>query len=83
MKIRIFCVIYYCLFSELATRFAWLVSKPFVLEPSEGTLAPKSRCTILATFKPMAALVYETVAECYYGDDLSHKKTIKLEGIGE
>ncbi|XP_038048739.1 cilia- and flagella-associated protein 65-like [Patiria miniata] len=69
--------------SELATRFAWLTSSPFVLEPSEGTLAPKSRCTILATFKPTSALVYETVAECRYGDDLSHKKTLPLEGIGK
>ncbi|XP_022101804.1 cilia- and flagella-associated protein 65-like isoform X2 [Acanthaster planci] len=69
--------------SELATRFAWLVSQPFVLEPSEGTLAPKAKCTILATFKPMSALVYETVAECRYGEDLSHKKTLRLEGIGK
>ena len=72
-----------CLSSELETHFAWLVCQPFVLEPPEGTLSPKSTCTILATFKPTTALVYETVAECHYGEDLSYKKTLRLEGIGE
>ncbi|XP_072031285.1 cilia- and flagella-associated protein 65-like [Amphiura filiformis] len=69
--------------SELTTKFVWLFDEPFTLEPSEGTLPPKSKCTILATFKPTAAVVYETVIECCYGNDLSHKKNLQLEGIGK
>lgn len=67
-------------YSELTTRFAWLFDAPFTLAPPEGTLPPKSKCTILATFKPTAAVVYETVVECHYGD--AHMKTLRLEGIG-
>ncbi|XP_041477861.1 LOW QUALITY PROTEIN: cilia- and flagella-associated protein 65-like [Lytechinus variegatus] len=70
--------------SELVTNYAWSVSLPFVLEPSTGTLEPKSKCTITTTFKPTSAVVYETVAEVHYGSDsLSCKKTLKLEGIGK
>ncbi|XP_071792552.1 cilia- and flagella-associated protein 65-like [Asterias amurensis] len=69
--------------SELETRFMWLVSQPFVLEPPAGTLSPKSKCSILATFKPTAARVYEMVGECHFGEDLSHKKSLRLEGIGK
>ena len=55
-----------------------------MLEPSTGTLEPKSKCTITATFKPTSAVVYETVAEVHYGsDNLTCKKMLKLEGIGE
>ena len=73
----------FSLCSELETRFMWLVSHPFVLEPPAGTLSPKSKCSILATFKPTAARVYEMVGECHFGEDLSHKKSLRLEGIGK
>ncbi|PIK59519.1 putative coiled-coil domain-containing protein [Apostichopus japonicus] len=69
--------------SELKTEFQWLVGLPFTLEPSSGCLEPKSKCTIIATFKPTASLVYETVAECLFGDKLACKKTLNLEGIGK
>ncbi|XP_070569847.1 cilia- and flagella-associated protein 65-like [Ptychodera flava] len=69
--------------SELTTPFEWKIKEPFTVVPPEGTLDPKSSCRITATFRPKAAVVYETTAVIRYGHDLSCFKTVKLEGIGK
>ncbi|XP_033103427.1 cilia- and flagella-associated protein 65-like [Anneissia japonica] len=69
--------------SELPTKFVWAVSEPFVIQPPEGSLQPKSKCQLVATFKPTSAYVHETVAELHYGSELQCCKQLKLEGIGK
>ncbi|XP_077997157.1 cilia- and flagella-associated protein 65-like [Glandiceps talaboti] len=69
--------------SELTTPFEWKIREPFTVVPPEGTLDPRSSCRITATFRPKAALVYETTAVVRYGNDLNCYRTVKLEGIGK
>ncbi|XP_071942190.1 cilia- and flagella-associated protein 65-like [Antedon mediterranea] len=69
--------------SELPTKFMWAVSEPFVIQPPEGSLQPKSKCQLVATFKPTSAYVHEGVAEIHYGNNFTCCKQLKLEGIGK
>ncbi|KAJ7389222.1 hypothetical protein OS493_032690 [Desmophyllum pertusum] len=71
--------------SELVTNFQWQVLEPFSIVPESGTLAPRTSCSIKATFCPKAALVYEATAVCTYsaGQKTPFTKHVRIEGIGK
>ncbi|KAL9957579.1 hypothetical protein ACROYT_G034498 [Oculina patagonica] len=71
--------------SELVTNFQWQVLEPFSIVPESGTLAPRTSCSIKATFCPKAALVYEATAVCTYsaGQKSPFTKHVRIEGIGK
>lgn len=71
--------------SELVTKFQWQVLEPFSIVPESGTMAPRTSCSIKATFCPKAALVYEATALCTYsaGKKTPFTKHVRIEGIGK
>eukprot|EP00794_Sanderia_malayensis_P017503 gene17503-19253_t len=70
---------------NLEVSFNLSSSNLFQLTPSSGVLGPKSRCSILAQFKPKAAHVYEVAAVCEFTTSSSKPclKKLSLLGIGK
>ncbi|CAH3043041.1 unnamed protein product, partial [Porites evermanni] len=71
--------------SDLVTKFQWKVLEPFSVVPESGTMAPRTSCSIKASFCPTAALVYEATAICTYcaGQKTPFTKHVRIEGIGK
>lgn len=81
---------------SVQTYYSWKCPQGFSILPKNGSLAPKEKCGLSATFSPDSAKVYADFAECSYStkeniDDLRieesdysiYTKVMRMEGIGK
>ncbi|XP_015214914.2 cilia- and flagella-associated protein 65 [Lepisosteus oculatus] len=69
--------------SKLKTLFSWEVPEPFQLSPASGLLEPGVECQVTVVFSPKAALVYEEVATCAFGDHGETKRNVRIIALSK
>ncbi|XP_069472961.1 cilia- and flagella-associated protein 65 [Ambystoma mexicanum] len=69
--------------SELQMLFKWEVPEPFSMIPVSDVLEPRGQSKVNVIFQPQAALVYDIVAKCWFGDQEEHEKSIQLTAIAK
>ena len=88
--------VYIFILRNIQTYYSWKCPQGFNILPKNGSLAPKEKCRLSATFNPDSAKVYADFAECNYStkenmDDFTAEdsdgslfsKVMKMEGIGK
>ena len=83
----------FVLYRSVQTFYSWKCPQGFNILPKNGSLMPKEKCRLCATFCPELAKVYSDTAECSYSikenfndqktDDPLYMKVMKMEGIGK
>uniref|UniRef100_H3C1V3 Uncharacterized protein n=1 Tax=Tetraodon nigroviridis TaxID=99883 RepID=H3C1V3_TETNG len=69
--------------SKLQTFFQWECQAPFQLSPERGLLKARQNCCITVVFQPQAALVYQGLTHCWFGEESNDTKsscTVLLQG---
>ncbi len=83
----------YAIYRNVGTYYSWKCPQGFNILPKNGSLAPKEKCRLSATFCPDSAKVYADFAECNYSikdnieaedfGDSMYTKVMKMEGVGK
>ena len=87
---------YIYMFSDVPANYSWEVPQGYDILPRSGRSSVKETCKFTATFSPMNARVYNSVAVCTLTDTMEQsdavelrtdsclfQKPMKLDGIGK
>ncbi|XP_066544141.1 cilia- and flagella-associated protein 65 isoform X2 [Amia ocellicauda] len=69
--------------SKLVTSFSWVVPEPFQFTPVSGTLEPGAQCEVTVLFTTQAALVYEGIATCTFGDGGELSTSLRIQALSK
>uniref|UniRef100_A0A8C9J5I9 Cilia and flagella associated protein 65 n=1 Tax=Piliocolobus tephrosceles TaxID=591936 RepID=A0A8C9J5I9_9PRIM len=68
---------------DLPTFFTWEFSSPFQMLPTMGLLEPGQASQIKVTFQPLAAVIHEVQATCWYGAGSRQRSSIQLQAVAK